>query len=52
MAIGFDRVSKRFRDGTEAVREFSLDVRDGEFGIESMCAAGGMGQAMLVQRLN
>jgi len=30
VAIGFDRVSKRFRDGTEAVREFSLDVRDGE----------------------
>jgi acetyl-CoA C-acetyltransferase len=29
-----------------------LDAKDGEFGIESMCAAGGMGQAMLVQRLN
>ena len=29
-----------------------LDAKDGEYGIESMCAAGGMGQAMLVQRLN
>jgi len=28
-----------------------LDALDGEYGIESMCAAGGMGQAMLVQRL-
>jgi acetyl-CoA C-acetyltransferase len=29
-----------------------LDALDGEYGIESMCVAGGMGQAMLVQRLN
>jgi acetyl-CoA C-acetyltransferase len=29
-----------------------LDALDGEYGIESMCAAGGMGQAMLVQRLS
>ncbi len=29
-----------------------LDTRDGEYGIESMCVAGGMGQAMLVQRLS
>jgi len=29
-----------------------LDARDGTFGIESMCVAGGMGQAMLVERLN
>jgi acetyl-CoA C-acetyltransferase len=28
-----------------------LDALDGEYGIESMCVAGGMGQAMLVQRL-
>src|SRR4051794_3499067 len=28
-----------------------LDAFDGEYGIESMCVAGGMGQAMLVQRL-
>jgi acetyl-CoA C-acetyltransferase len=28
-----------------------LDARDGTYGIESMCVAGGMGQAMLVQRL-
>ena len=29
-----------------------LDATDGEFGIDSMCVAGGMGQAMIVQRLN
>jgi acetyl-CoA C-acetyltransferase len=29
-----------------------LDARDGHYGIESMCVAGGMGQAMLVERLN
>jgi acetyl-CoA C-acetyltransferase len=28
-----------------------LDARDGRYGIESMCVAGGMGQAMLVERL-
>ncbi len=30
-AIEFDRVTKRFPDGTVAVDEISLDVRDGEF---------------------
>ena len=29
-----------------------LETRDGTYGIESMCVAGGMGQAMLVERLN
>jgi acetyl-CoA C-acetyltransferase len=29
-----------------------LDALDAEWGIETMCAAGGQGQAMLVQRLN
>jgi acetyl-CoA C-acetyltransferase len=29
-----------------------LGARDGTYGIESMCVAGGMGMAMLVQRLN
>jgi acetyl-CoA C-acetyltransferase len=29
-----------------------LDTKDGEYGIESMCVAGGMGQAILVQRLS
>ena len=29
-----------------------LDALDGTLGIESMCVAGGMGQAMLVERLN
>jgi acetyl-CoA C-acetyltransferase len=29
-----------------------LDAREGRYGIESMCVAGGMGQAMLVERLN
>ena len=28
-----------------------LDATDGRYGIESMCVAGGMGQAMLVERL-
>ena len=30
----------------------NLDATDGTFGLESMCVAGGMGQAMIVQRLN
>jgi acetyl-CoA C-acetyltransferase len=29
-----------------------LDALDGTYGIETMCAAGGQGQAMLVERLN
>ena len=29
-----------------------LDAKDATFGIETMCAAGGQGQAMLVERLN
>jgi len=29
-----------------------LETKDGQYGIESMCVAGGMGQAMLVERLN
>ncbi len=29
-----------------------LDTLDGTYGIESMCVGGGMGQAMLVERLN
>jgi len=29
-----------------------LDAKDGTYGIETMCAAGGQGQAMLVERLN
>jgi acetyl-CoA C-acetyltransferase len=29
-----------------------LEALDGTYGIESMCVAGGMGQAMLVERLN
>jgi acetyl-CoA C-acetyltransferase len=28
-----------------------LDAKDGRYGIEAMCVAGGMGQAMLVERL-
>ncbi len=29
-----------------------LDTLDGQYGIESMCVAGGLGQAMLVERLH
>jgi len=29
-----------------------LDATDGTYGIESMCVAGGMGMAMLIERLN
>jgi acetyl-CoA C-acetyltransferase len=29
-----------------------LTALDGTYGIESMCVAGGMGMAMLVERLN
>jgi acetyl-CoA C-acetyltransferase len=28
-----------------------LDALDGTYGVETMCVAGGMGQAMLVERL-
>jgi acetyl-CoA C-acetyltransferase len=30
----------------------NLDSVDGTFGLETMCVAGGMGQAMIVERLN
>jgi acetyl-CoA C-acetyltransferase len=30
----------------------NLDAIEGRFGLESMCVAGGMGQAMIVERLN
>jgi acetyl-CoA C-acetyltransferase len=30
----------------------NLDSIDGKFGLEAMCVAGGMGQAMIVERLN
>ncbi len=30
----------------------NLDSLDGTFGLETMCVAGGMGQAMIVERLN
>jgi acetyl-CoA C-acetyltransferase len=30
----------------------NLDSVDGRFGLETMCVAGGMGQAMIVERLN
>jgi acetyl-CoA C-acetyltransferase len=30
----------------------NLDSMDGRFGLETMCVAGGMGQAMIVERLN
>ena len=29
-----------------------LDALDGTYGLETMCVAGGMGQAMIVERLN
>ena len=29
-----------------------LDATDGTYGLETMCVAGGMGQAMIVERLN
>jgi acetyl-CoA C-acetyltransferase len=28
-----------------------LEAAEGRYGIESMCVAGGMGQAMLVERI-
>jgi len=36
VAIGFERVSKVFRDGTEAVREFSLEIADGELMVDDV----------------
>jgi acetyl-CoA C-acetyltransferase len=30
----------------------NLDSLEGRFGLETMCVAGGMGQAMIVERLN
>jgi hypothetical protein len=31
---------------------FNLAAVEGTLGLESMCVAGGMGQAMIVERLN
>jgi len=28
-----------------------LELRDGHFGLETMCVAGGQGEAMIVERL-
>jgi acetyl-CoA C-acetyltransferase len=30
----------------------NLDSLDGRFGLETMCVAGGMGQAMIIERLH
>jgi acetyl-CoA C-acetyltransferase len=30
----------------------NLDAMEGRFGLEAMCVAGGMGMAMIVERLN
>ena len=30
----------------------NLDTVDGRYGLESMCVAGGLGQAMIVERLS
>jgi acetyl-CoA C-acetyltransferase len=30
----------------------NLDSVDGRYGLESMCVAGGLGQAMIVERLS
>ena len=43
--------------GCSRIRQFEqfplngLEAKDGTYGIESMCVAGGMGMAMLVERL-
>ena len=39
-------------DVTDYVMLNNLDSLDGRFGLETMCVAGGMGQAMIIERLH
>jgi multiple sugar transport system ATP-binding protein len=47
--VVFANVSKRFPDGTEAVREFSLDIADGEFLI--LVGPSGCGKTTVLRML-
>jgi multiple sugar transport system ATP-binding protein len=48
-AIGIHKVSKRYRDGTVAVREFELKVADGEFMI--LVGPSGCGKTTLLRMI-
>jgi multiple sugar transport system ATP-binding protein len=48
-AIGIHKVSKRYRDGTVAVREFELEVADGEFMI--LVGPSGCGKTTLLRMI-
>ena len=45
--LTLDRVSKRYPDGTNAVRDASLAIRDGEFFI--LVGPSGCGKSTLLQ---
>jgi multiple sugar transport system ATP-binding protein len=47
--IAFQQVSKRFPDGTEAVRDFTLDIADGEFII--LVGPSGCGKTTVLRML-
>lgn len=46
----FDRVSKQYEDGHEAVKEFSLEVKDGEFLV--MIGPSGCGKTTTLKMVN
>ncbi|MFL5830383.1 MAG: ABC transporter ATP-binding protein [Solirubrobacteraceae bacterium] len=48
-AIGIHQVSKRYRDGTVAVREFELEIADGEFMI--LVGPSGCGKTTLLRMI-
>jgi ABC-type Fe3+/spermidine/putrescine transport system ATPase subunit len=48
-AIEIRAVSKRYRDGTLAVREFNLDIGDGEFVI--LVGPSGCGKTTLLRMI-
>jgi multiple sugar transport system ATP-binding protein len=48
-AIGIHKVSKRYRDGTLAVREFELEIADGEFVI--LVGPSGCGKTTLLRMI-
>ncbi len=47
--ISFDKINKVFRDGTEAIRDFSLEVADGELLV--MVGPSGCGKSTLLRLL-
>ncbi|WP_432536547.1 ABC transporter ATP-binding protein [Kineococcus arenarius] len=50
LAIRFEGVGKRYRDGTEAVRELTLDVRRGE--LVALVGPSGCGKSTILRMVN